>query len=375
MREQMTWEDLGTAVDDLAAQIRADGFSPDAVLALARGGLPCAGALAYALGVKNMATLNVEFYTGVDERLDEPLLLPPVPDLALLRAERLLVVDDVADTGRTLALASEFCAQHGPGGTDRRPLREAAECRPVRFRLAADRPLDQLSVEHAGSRGGLRPAREGLHRQRHGGRRRDRQVAADGRDQGEARLPRRSRAVYGRDQCGRARRAYRGCDGDRRHGLPRRGRGVDVQLAYSRQARSAVASTWCRTTGPNTRSCSSRDATPLSSSAMHAKAGTPDGVMSATRSRAKPGRVCSSTACPSERRGSTPRSAGSGTVRCCSSRATRRRAGGHRAARDGLTTVAVKKGLGRFSARQLPPLKAREMIEDGASVRSRISRP
>jgi D-amino peptidase len=33
---------------------------------------------------------------------------------------------------------------------------------------------------------------------------------------------------------------------------------------------------------------------------------------------------------------------------------------------DGLTTVAVKKGLGRFSARQVPPLKARQMIEDGA---------
>jgi D-amino peptidase len=33
---------------------------------------------------------------------------------------------------------------------------------------------------------------------------------------------------------------------------------------------------------------------------------------------------------------------------------------------DGLTTVAVKKGLGRFSARQLPGPKARELIEDGA---------
>jgi D-amino peptidase len=33
---------------------------------------------------------------------------------------------------------------------------------------------------------------------------------------------------------------------------------------------------------------------------------------------------------------------------------------------DGLTTVAVKKGLGRFSARQLPAQTARELIKDGA---------
>jgi hypothetical protein len=110
MREQMTWGDLGTAVDDLAAQIRADGFSPDAVLALARGGLPCAGALAYALGVKNMATLNVEFYTGVDERLPMPIMLPPMPNVVDLSGQKVLIADDVADTGATLKLVRDFCA-------------------------------------------------------------------------------------------------------------------------------------------------------------------------------------------------------------------------------------------------------------------------
>lgn len=34
---------------------------------------------------------------------------------------------------------------------------------------------------------------------------------------------------------------------------------------------------------------------------------------------------------------------------------------------EGLTTVAVKKGLGRFSARNFPAVKAREMIEAGAT--------
>src|SRR5438132_1098877 len=33
---------------------------------------------------------------------------------------------------------------------------------------------------------------------------------------------------------------------------------------------------------------------------------------------------------------------------------------------DGLTTVEVKVGLGRFSARNIPAVRARELIEDGA---------
>jgi hypoxanthine phosphoribosyltransferase len=54
--------------------------------------------------------MNVEFYTGVDERLPAPMILPPIPELVDLAEARLLIADDVADTGRTLALVRDFCA-------------------------------------------------------------------------------------------------------------------------------------------------------------------------------------------------------------------------------------------------------------------------
>ena len=38
-----------------------------------------AGVLGYQLNVKNVHLTNIEFYTGVDERLDVPVMLPPVP--------------------------------------------------------------------------------------------------------------------------------------------------------------------------------------------------------------------------------------------------------------------------------------------------------
>jgi hypoxanthine phosphoribosyltransferase len=108
-REVMTWADLGTGSRTLAQMVVDDGYRPDIVLAIARGGLLVAGALGYALGVKNTFTMNVEFYTGVDERLELPMILPPVPDLVDFADTRVLIADDVADTGATLALVQEFC--------------------------------------------------------------------------------------------------------------------------------------------------------------------------------------------------------------------------------------------------------------------------
>jgi uncharacterized protein len=111
-REELSWELFGAASRELAETVAADGYEPDIILSIARGGLFVAGALGYALGVKNLHVANVEFYTGVDERLPVPIMLPPVPNVVDLSGARVLVADDVADTGATLKLVRDFCAGH-----------------------------------------------------------------------------------------------------------------------------------------------------------------------------------------------------------------------------------------------------------------------
>jgi hypoxanthine phosphoribosyltransferase len=111
-REVLSWPLFGEATRQLAAAVARSGFRPDIVLAVARGGLTVAGALAYALAVKNCFAMNVEFYTGVDERLDVPVVLPPIPNPVEIADLNVLVADDVADTGQTLALVRDLIRPH-----------------------------------------------------------------------------------------------------------------------------------------------------------------------------------------------------------------------------------------------------------------------
>ncbi|HAQ22963.1 MAG TPA: phosphoribosyltransferase, partial [Acidimicrobiaceae bacterium] len=47
----MDWPGYGAAVRELAQTIAEDGYRPDMILAIARGGLFVAGSLGYALAV------------------------------------------------------------------------------------------------------------------------------------------------------------------------------------------------------------------------------------------------------------------------------------------------------------------------------------
>lgn len=110
-REILTYEMFGTAMRELAQTV-IDDYRPDVVLSIARGGLLIGGALGYALGIKNVSVINVEFYTDVDQRLEQPVMLPPTPEAVDLTGMKVLIADDVADTGGTLRLVQEYCAAH-----------------------------------------------------------------------------------------------------------------------------------------------------------------------------------------------------------------------------------------------------------------------
>lgn len=112
IREVLTWEQFGKAARELAQQVVDSGFRPDLIMSITRGGMLPAGTMSYAMGIKNLHIINVEFYTGVDTRLPLPVLLPPMPVAVDLAGQKVLIVDDVADTGETLRMVRDFCAEH-----------------------------------------------------------------------------------------------------------------------------------------------------------------------------------------------------------------------------------------------------------------------
>ncbi|HCT15342.1 phosphoribosyltransferase [Corynebacterium nuruki] len=109
-REILTYELFGDAIKELAQTV-VDDYEPDLILSIARGGLLIGGALGYAMGVKNVSVINVEFYTGIGQTLEQPVMLPPTPEAVDLSGMKVLIADDVADSGKTLELVQQYCAE------------------------------------------------------------------------------------------------------------------------------------------------------------------------------------------------------------------------------------------------------------------------
>lgn len=105
----LSWEDLLRLTRRLADQVREEEF--DLLLGIARGGLIPTALLAQALSLREILTAAVMFYEG-EETLPEPVFLQFPPD-PLLFGRRVLVVDDVWDSGRTALAVKARVRQAG----------------------------------------------------------------------------------------------------------------------------------------------------------------------------------------------------------------------------------------------------------------------
>jgi hypoxanthine phosphoribosyltransferase len=93
----LTWNDIEELVARLAARLPRDY---DLILVITRGGMVPACLLSERLELRNIVAAAVMFYTGMDETLEEPIFLE-FPADPILIGKRVLIVDDVWDTGRT----------------------------------------------------------------------------------------------------------------------------------------------------------------------------------------------------------------------------------------------------------------------------------
>jgi len=123
----VTWDELDRLVAALAAEV---GGGHDLVLAITRGGLVPAGMLAYRLDLREILVAGVVFYRPEGGTHPEPLVLH-FPDAALLRGRRVLVVDEVWETGETM---TEVLARVRAAGGD--PVSAVVHYKPGRSRVS-----------------------------------------------------------------------------------------------------------------------------------------------------------------------------------------------------------------------------------------------
>lgn len=106
-----TWNQIYEMLLSQAQKILAQNYRPDIVIGIARGGLIPALILADLLETSEFATIQIEFYVDINQTNSEPTLKQPLT--AIVAHKKVLVVDDIADSGESLKLAKTHLQDQG----------------------------------------------------------------------------------------------------------------------------------------------------------------------------------------------------------------------------------------------------------------------
>lgn len=109
--EFYSWEILGEDIFELAKMIILSGQKFDRIIALAKGGLTFSRSLVDYLGVEDVSSIQIQFYTGIGTTFKTPVITQSLP--VSIKDERILIFDDIVDQGETMKLAVEYLNYHG----------------------------------------------------------------------------------------------------------------------------------------------------------------------------------------------------------------------------------------------------------------------
>jgi len=102
----VSWDEIVDWSYGLAQVIKKDGYKPDVVIALARGGYVPARLICDFLDVENLLSIQSQHWTEAAKVEEKAIIkFPYTIDLAGLKA---LIVDDIVDTGDSFKLALEY---------------------------------------------------------------------------------------------------------------------------------------------------------------------------------------------------------------------------------------------------------------------------
>jgi hypoxanthine phosphoribosyltransferase len=108
----LKWSEFYKDIFRLYKKIKEDNYKPDIIVAIARGGWVVGRIISDLLGINQVTDLHITFYTGVYSTLKEPIILEGIGKD--IKNKRILVVDDVSDTGESLIKAIDYLRSFNP---------------------------------------------------------------------------------------------------------------------------------------------------------------------------------------------------------------------------------------------------------------------
>ncbi|PDM26386.1 xanthine phosphoribosyltransferase [Candidatus Bathyarchaeota archaeon B24-2] len=108
----MSWEHFYRLAKEVANKIKSSGYVPDMIIGLARGGWCLARVLCDFIGVKDLVSLKVEHW-GITATPDGKAKLK-YPFNIDLTGKKVLVVDDITDTGESMRISVDYVKTLNP---------------------------------------------------------------------------------------------------------------------------------------------------------------------------------------------------------------------------------------------------------------------